>query len=87
MDFLYSIDDILNDEECQYFINLFNEPNKVEHINDTHRKYHRIQFQDEELANKLYDKVKKYIPKKIKKISGGMNNFIRLSKYEPGQFF
>ena len=52
-----------------------------------HRKYQRVLFEDEELANKLFEKVKSYIPKKIKKISIGMNSYIRLSKYEPGQFF
>ena len=87
MDFLYSIDNILTNEQCQKYIDLFNDPSKVENINDKHRKYHRIQFQDKELAQLLYEKVKHYIPKKIINISVGMNSFIRLSKYEPGQFF
>jgi len=87
MDFLYSIDDVLTSDECKHYLDLFNDPTKVEHINDKHRKYYRVQFQDKELANKLYEMVKSYIPKKIKKISVGMNSFIRLSKYEPGQFF
>ena len=87
MEFLYAIDDILSSAECKKYIDLFNDPSKVEHINDKHRKYHRVQFQDKELARQLYEKVKHYIPKKIMKISVGMNSFIRLSKYEPGQFF
>jgi len=87
MDFLYSIDNVLTSDECQKYMDLFNDPKKVELINDKHRKYYRVQFQDKELANKLYEMVKSYIPKKIKKISVGMNSFIRLSKYEPGQFF
>ena len=48
MDFLYSIDDIITLEECQKYMDLFNDPNKVEHINDKHRKYYRVQFQDKE---------------------------------------
>ena len=87
MDFLYSIDDVLTSVECQKYMDLFNDPKKVELINDKHRKYYRVQFQDKELANHLYEMVKSYIPKKIKNISVGMNSFIRLSKYEPGQFF
>ena len=39
----------------------FSDPEKVEHINDTHRKYHRIQFNDENLADYLYNKIKVYI--------------------------
>ena len=85
--FLYSIDDILTPDECQHYIDMFSDPDKVEHINDTHRKYHRVQFIDEDLANSLYDKIKVYIPKKIKKISVGLNSHFRLSKYEEGQFF
>ena len=87
MDFLYSIDNVLTSDECQKYMDLFNDPKKVELINDKHRKYYRVQFQDKELANHLYEMVKSYIPKKIKNISVGMNSFIRLSKYEPGQFF
>ena len=87
MDFLYSIDNVLTLEECQLYMNYFNDPEKVEHINDKHIKYYRVQFQDKELAAKLYEKISYYIPKKIKKLSMGMNSFIRLSKYEPGQFF
>ena len=87
MDFLYSIDDVLTSDECKKYMDLFNDPKKVELINDKHRKYYRVQFQDKELANHLYEMVKSYIPKKIKNISVGMNSFIRLSKYEPGQFF
>ena len=58
MDFLHSIDNILTNEQCQKYIDLFNDPSKVEHINDKHRKYHRVQFQDKELAGQLYEKVK-----------------------------
>ena len=39
-------------------MDLFNDPTKVEHINDKHRKYYRVQFQDKELAQLLYEKVK-----------------------------
>ena len=85
--FLCSIDDILTPDECQHYIDMFSNPDKVEHINDTHRKYHRVQFNDDDLANYLYDKIKVYIPKKIKKISVGLNSHFRLSKYEEGQFF
>ncbi len=87
MQFLYSIDDILTPDECKYYIGFFSDPEKVEHINDTHRKYHRVQFVDENLANCLYNKIQAYIPKKIKKISVGLNSHFRLSKYEEGQFF
>ena len=67
--FLYSIDNILTPDECKYYIGFFSDPEKVEHINDTHRKYHRVQFVDENLANHLYSKIQAFIPKKIKKIS------------------
>jgi len=87
MDLLYVIDDILTSTECIEYMELFNDPTKVEDINEKHRKYHRVQFQDSELADKLYDKVKNYIPKKIKKIAVGMNSHIRLSKYDTNQFF
>ena len=86
-DFLYSIDNIISEKECMKYIKLFDDPKKVEKINDKHRKYYRVQFQDQELADKLYEKVKNYIPKKIKKITVGMNKYIRMSKYEEGQFF
>ena len=42
---------------------------------------------NQELADKLYQKIKTYLPNKIKKISDGMNGHIRLSMYYPGQFF
>ena len=45
MDFLYSIDDVLTSDECKHYMDLFNDPTKVEHINDKHRKYYRVQFQ------------------------------------------
>jgi hypothetical protein len=45
---------------------MFNDKNMVEHINDKHRKYHRIQFEDENLADRFYKMVKKYLPNKIK---------------------
>ena len=63
MDFLHSIDNILNEDECNKYINLFNNPKNVEHINDKHRKYHRVQFQ-EELASQLFEKIKLYIYQK-----------------------
>lgn len=86
-EFLFAIDNILTKEECNRYIKLFDNPSNVEKINDKHRKYFRVQFQDQELADKLYQKVQHYIPKKIKKMTVGMNKYIRLSKYEPGQFF
>ena len=86
-DFLYSIDHILSEKECKYYIKFFDNHSNIEKINDTHRKYFRVIFYDDELANKLYEKIKFYIPKKIKKISVGMNKCIRLSKYDSGQFF
>ena len=85
--FLHSIDGLLTKEECKHYIGFFSDPIKVEDINDTHRKYHRVQFDDENLANQLYNKVKAYIPKKIKKISVGLNSHFRMSKYDEGQFF
>jgi predicted 2-oxoglutarate/Fe(II)-dependent dioxygenase YbiX len=87
MQFLHSIDNLLSPEECEKYINYFSDSERVEHINDTHRKYNRVQFIDKELAEILYEKIKNYIPKKIKKISVGLNSYFRLSKYEPGQFF
>lgn len=87
MDFLYAIDDLLTEEQCEEYMNMFNDDSIVEHINEPHRKYHRVQFIDKKLADTLYEKVKNYIPKKTKKISVGINDHIRLSKYEPGQFF
>lgn len=85
--FLYVIDDILSEKDCVKYIKLFDNPNNVEIINDKNRKYFRVQFQDEELGKVLFEKIKNYLPKKIKKITVGMNKYIRLSKYEPGQFF
>ena len=87
MQFLHSIDNILTSDECQHYIDIFSDPDKVEHINDKHRKYHRIQFIDEEFAASLYNKIQDYIPKNIKKISVGLNRYFRLSKYDSGQFF
>ena len=87
MDFLYEIDNILTEEECQYYMSLFDNKDMVEDIDDKHRKYHRIQIVNQEFANRLYQKVKGYLPKKIKKIADGMNDHIRLSKYDAGQFF
>lgn len=53
-EFMYQIEDLLNDEECKRYIEMFDDPNNVESINDKHRKYNRVQFQDEELASQLY---------------------------------
>ena len=63
-EFLFAIDNILTKEECNRYIKLFDNPSNVEKINDKHRKYFRVQFQDQELADKLYQKVQHYIPKK-----------------------
>ena len=87
MEFLYQIDNILTENECEYYRSMFNNKQLVENINEKHRKYHRIQFNDQELSDRLFEKVKRYLPKKIKKISDGMNDHIRLSKYDTGQFF
>ena len=59
-------------------MDMFSDKSKVEDINDRHRKYHRVQFKDSDLADKLYNCVKKYLPKKIFKIADGMNDRIRL---------
>ena len=67
-------------------IDMFDNPSKVELINDKHRKYHRVQFQDENLLMNYIEKVKSLYSQK-QKICVGMNKYIRLSKYEPGQFF
>jgi len=87
MSFVYQIDNLLTPDECQHYMDLFLDESQVELIDDKHRKYHRVQFNDAELAATLYEKVRGYLPKKIKKISVGLNNHFRLSKYNPGQFF
>ena len=86
MDFVYNIDNLLTKEQCFYYKNMFKN-NDVENIDDKHRKYYRIQFDDKNLADELYDKIKPHLSKKIKKIANGMNSHIRLSMYKPGQFF
>ena len=68
MDFLYAIDDVLTQEECEKYVKYFEDSN-VEEINDKHRKYYRVQFDDKILADILFNKVKNYIPNKIRKIS------------------
>jgi len=87
MEFIEQIDNILTEEECQYFISLFDDKNLVEDINDKHRKYHRVQITNQEVADRFYEKAFPRLPKKIKKIADGMNDHIRLSKYDAGQFF
>lgn len=87
MDFVYQIDNLLTPEECRKYIDMFKQTELVEDIDDKHRKYHRIQFDDQELADKLYIHIKSYLSNKIKKIADGMNGHIRLSMYEPNQFF
>lgn len=87
MDFLHSIDNILSEDECRKYIDMFTDKNQVEEINDKDRKYYRVQFNDEDLAEYIYNKIKNYIPNKIKKISVGLNEHFRLSKYKEGQFF
>ncbi len=47
---------------------MFNNKNLVEDISDKHRKYHRIQFNDQELSDRLFEKVKRYLPNKLKNI-------------------
>tara|TARA_B100002003_G_C13725384_1_gene362838 strand:- start:358 stop:567 length:210 start_codon:yes stop_codon:yes gene_type:complete len=64
MEFLHQIDNILTEEECLYYMNMFNDKELVEDIDDKHRKYHRVQFQDQEFADRLFEKVKGYLPKK-----------------------
>ncbi len=39
MDFLYQIDNILTQEECDYYKSLFDDPNKVEYIENTREYY------------------------------------------------
>ena len=87
MDFVYQIDNLLTPEECKEYIDMFKQTELIEDIDDKHRKYHRIQFYDQELADKLYIKIKRYLSNKLKKIADGMNGHIRLSKYDPKQFF
>ena len=65
MDFLYEIDNILREEECQYYMSLFDNKDMVEDIDDKHRKYHRIQIVNQEFANRLYEKVKEYLGRDI----------------------
>ena len=55
-EFLYAIDNILTEKECNKYIKLFDNPSNVEKINDKHRKYYRVQFQDQQLADQLYQK-------------------------------
>ena len=67
MDFVYQIDNLLTPDECQKYMNMFKEKDLIENIDDNHRKYYRIQFDDKEIANKLYQKIKNNLSKKIKK--------------------
>ena len=62
MQFLHSIDNLLSPEECEKYMNYFSDPESVERINDTHRKYNRVQFTDKELAEILYEKIKNSFP-------------------------
>ena len=87
MDFVYQIDNLLTTEECRKYMDMFKQKELIEDIDDKHRKYHRIQVDDQEMADKLYIKIKNHLSKKIKKIADGMNGHIRLSMYEPKQFF
>lgn len=87
MDFLYAIDNILDKKQCDKYVKLFDNPQNVECINSKNRKYFRVVFIDEQLALELYNKIKSYIPRKIQSQVVGMNKYIRLSKYNPGQFF
>ena len=47
MDFVYQIDNLLTTDECRKYIDMFNQKELVEDIDDKHRKYHRIQFDDQ----------------------------------------
>lgn len=87
MDFLHAIDGILDKKQCDKYIKLFDNPKNVELVNTKNRKYFRVVFIDKELAEFLFQKVESFIPKKIRKQVVGMNKYIRLSKYQPGQFF
>jgi hypothetical protein len=87
--FLVVLDNILDPEECSYFIDMIDTNEKLETIDrPSFAVYDRMIYKNKEFADKLFSRIRSAIPETYdgKRIVG-LNDHIRLSKYEPGGKF
>lgn len=84
--------DLLTKDEAKYymkkFMNSYNE-NKVDKLRGSTRSYDRVIFTDFELANRLFEKIKDYIPAKFFKKHKivRINEVFRMSRYHKNMQF
>lgn len=84
---LYVIENILTDEECNFYLNKAHEKG-WEFVDRGIADYDRSIIINEEWAEKLYQKIKKYIPIEIDDVKIiGLNDHFRFSKYYEGGRF
>ena len=91
-DFLHQIDNLFTEDECNKFISKFMDEyknKKIDEIRDKDRIYDRYIFYDEELAIFLFEKIKMYIPKNLKKKYKiiKLNSCFRMSRYHKNMKF
>ncbi len=82
-DYLLTIDDLLTEEECKFFIKLIDD-GKLEKIDRANYAiYDRLIYNNKEFADLIYNRIKHLIPEiyNNQKIVC-VNNHIRLSKYD-----
>jgi len=81
------IDNLLTEEECAELIKHIN-TSKLEFVDRGIAEYYRLQEDNPELANKLWNRIKGQLPSVYK---GGLicclNDHFRYSKYQPGMEF
>lgn len=94
---IFTIDNFLNAEECDNYIQLSEEKGfeqakvnteKGSKIIEDVRNNERVLFTDFALAKILWERLEPYAPEKIgNSIAIGLNELFRFYKYEPGQQF
>jgi len=89
MSFLQVIDNVLTSEECKYYMNFIDEAEEKDNVATVNRvgysNYKRITDINEQFADKLFQRVKDYLPMGIN--AKRLNEYIRIAKYDEGGEF
>ena len=87
-EFLHQIDDLFSKQECDDFIKKIEKMKEWKTVDRGIALYDRVTINDQELADRLFMKIKHLIPEYFmgQRVIG-LNNYFRFSKYYPGGRF
>ena len=96
-DFVFKVDEFLNADECETYIQMAEDIGFEDALVTTARgsirvpslrNNERVMFQNEEVANALWERASDFVPTEFESRSAcGVNELIRFYRYDPGQQF